>query len=196
MSWLSWVVLAVVAVVVVLLLVGVGLIYNQLVCRRQRVNEAWSDIDVQLKRRHDLIPNLVETVKGYAAHERGVFEEVTRARAQAVAAGSLQPAARAGAENALTAAVRSLFAVAERYPQLKAVEQFNQLSTNLRDTENKIEYSRGFYNVQVRDFNTAVQTFPSMLIARPFGFHPAQFFEVAEPIERTVPKVALGSLGG
>jgi LemA protein len=189
MSWVSWVGL----VVVVLLLIGIGLIYNQLVTRRQRVNEAWSDIDVQLKRRHDLIPNLVETVKGYAAHERGVFDEVTRARAQAVAAGALQPAARAGAENALTAAVRSLFAVAENYPQLKAVEQFNQLSANLRDTENKIEYSRGFYNVQVRDFNTAVQTFPSMLVALPFGFHRAQFFEVAEPTERAVPKVALGS---
>ena len=189
MSWLSWGLL----LVVVLLLAGIGLIYNQLVLRRQRVNEAWSDIDVQLKRRHDLIPNLVETVKGYAAHERGVFEEVTRARAQAVAAGSLQPTARAAAENALTASVRSLFAVAENYPQLKAVEQFNQLATNLRDTENKIEYSRAFYNVQVRDFNTVVQTFPSMLVARPFGFHPAQFFEIAEAVERAVPKVALGS---
>lgn len=189
MSWLSWVAL----VVVVLLLVGIGWIYNRLVLRRQRVNEAWSDIDVQLRRRHDLIPNLVQTVKGYATHESGVFDEVTRARAQAVAAGSLQPAARAGAESALTASVRSLFAVAESYPQLKAVEQFNQLATNLRDTENKIEYSRDFYNVQVRDLNTAVQTFPSMLVARPFGFRAAQFFEVAEPAERVAPKVAFGS---
>jgi LemA protein len=187
MSWLYWVVLAVVLV----LMVGVGFLYNSLVLRRQRMNEAWSDIDVQLKRRHDLIPNLIETVKGYAAHERGVFDEVTRARARAVAAGALGPEARAPVENALSTSLRSLLAVAENYPQLKAVEQFNQLSANLRETENKIEYSRSFYNVQVRDLNIAVQTFPSTLVAHAFGFRRAEFFQGAERAEREVPKVAL-----
>lgn len=189
MSWLLWVLVA----VLILLLLAIGLMYNGFVTRRQRVNEAWGDIDVQLKRRHDLIPNLVETVKGYAAHERGVFEGVTRARTQAIAAGAQAPEARAVAENALTASLRSLFAVAENYPQLKAVEQFNQLATNLRDTENKIEYARSFYNVQVRDFNTAIQTFPGALMAGMFGFHAAEFFGVAEPVERQAPKVVLGS---
>jgi len=189
MDWLYWVLLGVVLV----LAVGAGVLFNRLVTRRQRVNEAWSDIDVQLKRRHDLIPNLVETVRGYAAHERGVFEEVTRARAQAVAAGGLGPEERAPMENALTASLRSLFALAENYPQLKAVEQFNQLSTNLRDTENKIEYSRTFYNVQVRDFNIAVQTFPSTMVASVFGFRPAEFFQLAEPAALEAPKVTLGA---
>jgi LemA protein len=188
---MSWPYLVLIGVVVVLI-VAVVVLYNTLVLRRQRVNEAWSDIDVQLKRRHDLIPNLVETVKGYAGHERGVFDAVTRARAQAVAAGSRGPEARSAAENAVTASLRSLFAVAEAYPQLKAVEQFNQLSTNLRDTENKLEYARNFYNVQARDFNISVQSFPSALIAGAFGFHKVEFFTVAEPTEREVPKVALG----
>lgn len=188
MSWPLWLLL----VVVVLLVLSVALLFNGLVKRRQRVGEAWADIDVQLKRRHDLIPNLVETVKGYATHERGVFDEVTQARAQAVSAGAAGPAARATAENALSASLRSLFAVAEAYPQLKAVEQFNQLSTNLRDTENKIEYARTFYNVQVRDLNTAVQSFPGVLVAGAFGFKPAEFFGVAEPAERQAPKVAFG----
>ena len=189
MSWSVWVLIGLVVVVVV----GAVLLYNGLVLRRQRVNEAWSDVDVQLKRRHDLIPNLVEAAKGYAAHERGVFEAVTRARAQAVSANGLGPEARAPIENALSASLRSVFAVAENYPQLKAVEQFNQLSTNLTETENKIEYSRTFYNVQVRDFNIAVQTFPQSLVASAFGFHRAEFFQVAEPAERETPKVALGS---
>ncbi len=187
MSWPIWVLIG----AVVVLVIAMVAMYNMLVQRRQRVNEAWSDIDVQLKRRHDLIPNLVETVKGYAAHERGVFESVTNARANAVAAGKLGPEARAAAENALTASLRSLFAVAENYPQLKAIEQFNQLSANLRETEDKLEYARTFYNVQVRDFNIAVQTFPSMLVAQVFGFRQAEFFGIAEPAEREVPKVAL-----
>jgi LemA protein len=182
----------IVGIIIILAILCAG-IYNGLVGARNGVKNAWAQIDVQLKRRHDLIPNLVETVKGYAAHERGVFDEVTRARARAVAAGGLGPEARAPMENALTASLRSLFAVAENYPQLKAVEQFNQLSTNLRDTENKIEYSRTFYNVQVRDFNTAVQTFPSTLVASAFGFHRAEFFQLAEPAEREAPKVALGA---
>jgi len=189
MTWQWWLLLA----VVIVLVVGAGMLFNTLVLRRQRVHEAWSDIDVQLKRRHDLIPNLVETVKGYAAHERGVFDAVARARAQAVSAGGLAPGARAAAENALSASLRSLFAVAENYPQLKAVEQFNLLSANLRETENKIEYARSFYNVQVRDLNIAVQSFPSALVARAFGFRAAEFFAVIEPAERAVPMVAVGA---
>ncbi len=189
MSWIYWVVLGIVA----LLIAAIAVIFNGLVLRRQRVNEAWSDIDVQLKRRHDLIPNLVETVKGYAGHERGVFESVTNARANAISAGKLGPEARATAENALTASLRSLFAVVENYPQLKAIEQFNQLTANLRETENKLEYARNFYNVQVRDLNIAVQSFPSMLVAQLFGFRRAEFFGIAEPVEREVPKVALTS---
>jgi LemA protein len=189
MMWFYWVILGVIA----LLVVAVVGLYNILVLRRQRVNEAWSDIDVQLKRRHDLIPNLVETVKGYAAHERGVFDEVTRARAQAVAVSTQGPEVRSAAENAVTSSLRSLFAVAENYPQLKAIEAFNQLSTNLRDTENKIEYARNFYNVQARDFNISVQSFPSAVIAGMFGFHKVEFFTVTEPAEREVPKVALSA---
>ncbi len=187
MSWPYWVVLG----VVVVLVAAAVVLYNTLVLRRQRVNEAWSDIDVQLKRRHDLIPNLVETVRGYVAHERGVFEAVTRARADAVAATGRGPAAVSAAENVLTTSLRSLFAVAENYPQLKAIEQFNLLSTNLRDTENKIEYARNFYNVQARDFNISVQTFPSALVAGLFGFHKVEFFTIAEPAEREAPQVAL-----
>ncbi len=189
MSWIYWVILGLVALVVV----SIALVFNGLVLRRQRVNEAWSDIDVPLKRRHDLIPNLVETVKGYAAHERGVFESVTNARANAIAAGKLGPESRAAAENALTASLRSLFAVAENYPQLKAIEQFNQLTANLRETENKLEYARSFYNVQARDLNIAVQSFPSMFVAQVFGFRQAEFFGIAEPLERVAPKVALTS---
>src|SRR5207248_3384082 len=146
--------------------------------------------DVQLKRRHDLIPNLIETVKGYAAHERGVFDEVTRARAGAVAAGSQGPQERAQAENVLTGALRSLFAVAEAYPQLQAVQEFKDLSENLRDTEDKIQFSRRFYNGQVRDYNTALQTFPTVTLAGIFGFKSSEYFEVEEPSDREVPKVS------
>jgi len=143
---IGWVIVLAIIVVIAAFLI---LTYNRLVTLRQRVNEAFSDIDVQLKRRHDLIPNLIETVKGYAAHERGVFDEVTRARAGAVAAGSQGPQERAQAENVLTGALRSLFAVAEAYPQLQAVQEFKDLSENLRDTEDKIQFSRRFYNGQV-----------------------------------------------
>src|SRR2546428_9670091 len=182
--------LLVVIVVVLLLALVVGAAYNRLVTLRQRVNEAYSDIDVQLKRRHDLIPNLVETVKGYAAHERGVFDEVTQARANAVAAGSGSPQQRAQAENVLTGALRSLFAVAEAYPQLQAVQEFKDLSENLRDTEDKIQFSRRFYNGQVRDYNTAPQTFPTVALAGTLGFKPSEYFEVEEPSDREVPKVS------
>jgi len=178
--------LAVVAAIVVFV---VGL-YNRLVTLRQRVREAWSDIDVQLKRRHDLIPNLVETVKGYAAHERGVFENVTKARAAAVSAQSGTPQERAVAENQLTAALRTVFAVAENYPQLQAVQEFKDLSENLTATEDKIAFARRFYNGNVRDYNTALQTVPTNIIAGMFSFTAEQYFELADAAEREVPKVS------
>jgi LemA protein len=181
-----WIVLAIVVIVVAFLVVT----YNRLVTLRQRVKEAFSDIDVQLKRRHDLIPNLVETVKGYAAHERGVFDEVTQARAGAIAAGARGPQQRAQAEDMLTGALRSLFAVAEAYPQLQAVQEFKDLSENLRDTEDKIQFSRRFYNGQVRDYNTALQTFPTLLLAGAMGFTSSEYFEVEAPSDREVPKVS------
>jgi LemA protein len=184
---LGWVIVLAIVVIVVLVLV---LTYNRLVQLRQRVKEAFSDIDVQLKRRHDLIPNLVETVKGYAAHERGVFDEVTQARAGAIAAGAQGPQQRAAAEDMLTGALRSLFAVAEAYPQLQAVQEFKDLSENLRDTEDKIQFARRFYNAQVRDYNTALQTFPTVLLAGAMGFTASQYFEVESPSDREVPKVS------
>jgi LemA protein len=184
---LGWLIVLAIIVIVVLFLV---VTYNRLVTLRQRVKEAFSDIDVQLKRRHDLIPNLVETVKGYAAHERGVFDEVTQARAGAIAAGAQGPQQRAAAEDMLTGALRSLFAVAEAYPQLQAVQEFKDLSENLRDTEDKIQFARRFYNGQVRDYNTALQTFPTLLLAGAMGFTPSEYFEVESPTDREVPKVS------
>jgi LemA protein len=184
---LGWVVVLAIVVIVVLFVV---LTYNRLITLRQRVKEAFSDIDVQLKRRHDLIPNLVETVKGYAAHERGVFDEVTQARAGAIAAGAQGPQQRAAAEDMLTGALRSLFAVAEAYPQLQAVQEFKDLSENLRDTEDKIQFARRFYNSQVRDYNTALQTFPTVLLAGAMGFTSSEYFEVEAPSDREVPKVS------
>jgi LemA protein len=181
-----------IVVVAALVLIGVFLVatYNRLVTLRQRIREAWSDIDVQLKRRWDLIPNLIETVKGYAAHERGTFEAVTNARAAAVSAGATgSPEQRAQAENMLTGALRSLFAVAEAYPQLQAVQEFKDLSENLRDTEDKISFARRFYNGNVRDYNTALMTFPTTLLAGTFGFKPEPYFEIADPAERAVPQV-------
>ena len=164
--------------------------YNRLVTLRQRVKEAWADIDVQLKRRHDLIPNLVETVKGYATHESTVFQNVTQARAAAVAAGaSASPQERAQAENMLTTALRSVFAVAENYPQLQAVQEFKDLSENLTATEDKIAFARRFYNGNVRDYNTSLQTFPTNVFAGMLGFSPEQYFELAEATEREVPQV-------
>ena len=184
LGWL--IVLATIVIVVVFL----ALTYNRLVTLRQRVKEAFSDIDVQLKRRHDLIPNLVETVKGYAAHERGVFDEVTQARAGAIAAGAQGPQQRAAAEDMLTGALRSLFAVAEAYPQLQAVQEYKDLSENLRDTEDKIQFARRFYNGQVRDYNTALQTFPTVVLAGAMGFTSSEYFEVEAPSDREVPKVS------
>jgi LemA protein len=164
--------------------------YNRLITLRQRVKEAWADIDVQLKRRHDLIPNLVETVKGYATHESTVFQNVTQARAAAVSAGaSASPQERAQAENMLTQALRSVFAVAENYPQLQAVQEFKDLSENLTDTENKIAFARRFYNGNVRDYNTALQSFPTNIFAGTLGFGPEEYFELAEATEREAPQV-------
>jgi len=184
-----WVILVIVAVLV-LLVVWVIAMYNGLVRSRNRVDNAWAQIEVQLKRRWDLIPNLIETVKGYAAHERGTFDEVTKARANAVAAGaSGSPQQMAQAENVLTGALRSLFAVAEAYPQLQAVQEFKDLSENLTATEDKIAFARRFYNGNVRDYNTALQTFPTNILAGMFGFTPEQYFELADQGERDVPQV-------
>ena len=150
--------------------------YNGFIRLVTRTKEAWADIDVQLKRRYDLIPNLVETVKGYAAHEEGVFEKVTEARAKAVSAEG--PQAKGEAENQLTAALKSVFAVAEAYPDLKAAGNFAALQAELSDTENKIQAARRFYNGNVRDLNIKVETFPSNIIASMFGFKKQEFFEL------------------
>jgi LemA protein len=184
-------VLIVVVVLVVVVLLALWLAFNGLVRKRNRTQEAWSQIDVELKRRHDLIPNLVETVKGYAAHERGTFEAVTSARAAAVSAGATRdPAKIAPAENALSQSLRSLFAVAENYPQLRAVESFVQLQEQLTATEDKIEFARRYYNTSARDYNIALQTFPRNLVARTFGtFHAVGFFE-ADEADRAVPQVS------
>ncbi len=168
------IVLIVLAVVV---LWGVAL-YNRFVTLVNRAKEAWADIAVQLKRRYDLIPNLVETVKGYAAHELGAFENVTKARAAAMGAGST--AEKAQAENQLTGALKSLFAVSEAYPDLKANQNFLQLQKELGDTEDKIQASRRFYNTTVMALNTAEQSFPGNLVANSFGFKPMELFELAE----------------
>jgi len=189
--------LIIVIVVVVLLGLGLWVAYNGLVRKRNRTQEAWSEIDVELKRRHDLIPNLVSTVQGYAAHERGTFEAVTTARANAVAAGATGDPAQIGpAENVLSGALRSLFAVAENYPQLRAVESFLQLQETLTATEDKIEYARRYYNTSARDYNIGLQTFPRNLIAGPFGFKAVAFFATDEE-DRAVPQVSFpGSVPG
>ncbi|MDE2311946.1 MAG: LemA family protein [Patescibacteria group bacterium] len=153
-------------------------LYNSLIRSRNRVDEAWSDIEVQLKRRYDLIPNLVETVKGYAAHEKGVFENVTQARAAAMGAGNLQEKLKD--ENMLSGALKSLFAVAENYPDLKANQNFMQLQSDLTDTEDKIQAARRFYNGNVRDFNTKLQVFPTNMFASMFGFSAKPFFDIDE----------------
>ena len=170
----GWILLAIL-VVIVFVLIG---IYNTLVQLRVRCDSAWSDIDVQLKRRHDLIPNLVETVKGYATHEKGTFENIAKFRSMAMQATG--PADKAAAENQLTGALKSLFAVAENYPQLKASEEFTQLQTSLSQTEDTIQNARRYYNAVVRDLNTKVQSFPSNILAGMFGFTQRQFFETTE----------------
>ena len=183
--------IVVIIVVVVVLILALGLwgAYNALVKKRNRTQEAWSEIDVELKRRHDLIPNLVSTVEGYASHERGTFEAVTAARANAVSAGATgDPTNIAPAENALSGALRSLFAVAENYPQLRAVESFVQLQETLTATEDKIEYARRYYNTSARDYNISLQSFPRNLIAGSFHFTAVAFFG-ADDTDRAVPEV-------
>ena len=172
-------------VLIVLLLVIGGLLaglYNSLVQLRVRSDSAWSDIDVQLKRRHDLIPNLVETVKGYAAHEKGTFEDIAKFRSMAMQATT--PAERGAAEGQLTMALKSLFAVAENYPQLRASEQFTSLQNSLQEIEDAIQNARRYYNAVVRDLNTKIQSFPTNLLAGMFGFQQKQFFELDSPAER------------
>jgi LemA protein len=169
------IIILVVLVIIAVVLIGM---YNGLVQLRVRADSAWSDIDVQLKRRHDLIPNLVETVKGYATHEKGTFENIAKFRSQAMQATT--PEGVAAAENQLTGALKSLFAVAENYPELKASEEFTQLQSSLSQTEDSIQNARRYYNAVVRDFNTKLQSFPTNIIAGMFGFTGRQFFETAE----------------
>jgi len=161
--------------------------YNRFVALRNRVKEAWSDIDVQLKRRYDLIPNLIETVKGYAVHERELLEKVTQARAQAMGAQTIKE--KGEAENFLSSTLKSLFAVSENYPDLKASVNFLELQRELRDTEDKIQAARRFYNTNVRDLNTKIESFPDRIVAQSFGFHVMEFFEIGEPAERETPLV-------
>ena len=168
--------LALIGIIVVIGIV-LAMMYNGLVQLRVRSDSAWSDIDVQLKRRHDLIPNLVETVKGYAAHEKGTFEDIAKFRSMAMQATG--PADKAAAENQLTGALKSLFAVAENYPQLQASQEFTQLQGSLNQTEDSIQNARRYYNAVVRDLNTKIQSFPTNLIAGMFGFQQKQFFETA-----------------
>jgi LemA protein len=179
--------LVIIGIVVVVGLLLVAL-YNRLVQQRNRVDNAWAQIEVQLKRRWDLIPNLVESVKGYAAHERGTFEAVTAARTQAQNAKT--PGEAAQAEGILGAALGRLFAVAEAYPELQADENFRQLQTELAETENKVAVSRQVYNDTVLTYNNTVQTFPGLVVAGPFGFSIREFSEVEDEAQREAPKVA------
>jgi LemA protein len=178
MGMTGWIILGVIVVIALYLIV----VYNRLVTLRQVVNQSWSDISVQLKQRHDLVPNLVETVKGYASHERGTLEAVTQARNAAVAANN--PQAQAAAENMLSGALRQLFALSEAYPDLKANQNFQQLQTELADLENKIAASRRFFNNAVQEYNASIQQFPAVVIAGPMGFTERTFFELDEG-ERT-----------
>ena len=177
-------------IIIAVILVGAVAMYNSLVRLRQQADGAWADIDVQLKRRYDLIPNLVETVKGYAAHEKDTLEKVVQARNAAMSAQG--PAAKAQAEGVLTGALKSLFALSEAYPQLQAAGGFRDLQATLSQIEEQVAQARRYYNAVVRDFNTRTQTFPSVLIARTFGFSQREFFEAAEA-EKAVPKVDFGN---
>ena len=178
-----WILIAVIVLVIFWLIA----IYNGLIKLRNRTDEAWSDIDVQLKRRYNLIPNLVETVKGYAKHERELFEKVTKARTTAM--GAQAPGDKAQAENMLTGALKSLFAVAENYPDLKANQNFLELQRELSDTENKIQAARRFYNGNVRDFNIKIETFPNNLVAGTLNFKKRDFFELESKEEKEPVKV-------
>jgi LemA protein len=185
----SWIAVAIVGAVIVaaaLLVLAAIVLYNRLVRLRNRVDNAWAQVDVQLQRRHDLIPNLVETVKGYAAHERTTFEEVTTARASAVAARDVEQ--QAAAENQLTAALRHLFAVAEAYPELRASENFQRLQQELEEAEDKVAVARQLYNDAVLTYSNATQTLPSSVVASAFGFGPREYFEIEER-SREAPQV-------
>src|SRR4029079_6683023 len=170
----TWIILG----ILVVLVVWIIMIYNGLVAMRERVNQSFADIDVQLKQRSDLIPNLVETVKGYASHERGTLEAVIKARQMAVAAPNLEQ--KVQAENMLSGALRQLFALSEAYPDLKANQNFMQLQSEITDIENKLAASRRFFNNAVQEYNTGIQQFPAALIAGPFGFHAQTFFDLGE----------------
>jgi LemA protein len=182
-----------------LIVIVVGLVlylmtaYNGLVRLKVQCDNAWSDIDVQLKRRYDLIPNIVETVKGYAAHEKGTLEAVVSARNQAMTAQG--PAAKGEAEGMLTGALRQVFALAEAYPQLRAVESFTQLQNTLNEIEDTLQNARRYYNAVVRDFNTMIEQFPSNLVAGMGHFKEREFFQVSAPAEREAPKVSFGTTG-
>ena len=178
-----WIVLG----IVVILIAWFIAVFNGIVSLRNRTQEAWSDIDVQLKRRHDLIPNLVETVKGYAKHEKELFEKVTEARASAMKAQGPEEAGKA--ENMLSNTLKSLFAVAENYPQLRASENFQKFQGELTDTEDKIQAARRFYNGNVRDLSIKIESFPSNIIASIFGFKKMEFFEITAPEEKEAVKV-------
>src|SRR6185312_8598096 len=184
---MGWILLA---IIVILVIVVIGM-YNGLIKLKVQCDNAWADIDVQLKRRYDLIPNLVQTVQGYAAHEKGTLEGVVAARNAAMAAQG--PAAKAGAENMLTSALRQVFALAEAYPQLRAVESFNQLQQTLNQLEDNIQNARRYYNAVVRDFNTKIAQFPTNILAGMFNFKPREFFEISAAAEREAPKVSFGS---
>ncbi len=200
MIWV-WIILG----IVVLSVIGTIVSYNRFVSGRQLIRDSWANIDTELRRRYDLIPNLVETVKGYAAHERGVFEAVTNARAAAVSATG-SPAQQAAAEGPFVAALRQLFAVAENYPDLKANQNFLALQAELSNTEDRLQTSRRFYNANVRDYNRRVQSFPSRLVAGAFGFKEEEYFEVEESLREAgppqvsfapgSPSVSFGAPGG
>jgi len=173
--------------IVTLLILWIIFTYNGLVKLRNRAKEAWADIDVQLKRRYDLIPNLVETVKGYAAHEKELFEKVSEARTKAMGAQTLKD--KGEAENVLSGTLKTLFAVAENYPDLKANQNFLELQRELTDTEDKIQAARRFYNGNVRDLNIRIESFPANIIAPSLGFRKRELFELAETVERETPKI-------
>ena len=179
----TWIIIG---IVVLLILFSIAM-YNSLVGKRMRCQEAWSQIDVQLKRRYDLIPNLVETVKGYAAHEKETLERVIQARNAAISATGVKEQAQA--ENMLTGALRQIFALSESYPNLKANENFTKLQEELASTENRIAFSRQHYNDSTAVYNTTIQKFPSNVVANMFAFKPRDFFELEEPAEREAPKV-------
>jgi LemA protein len=177
--------------VLVVLIIWAIAMYNGLVRLKVQCDNAWADIDVQLKRRYDLIPNLVETVKGYAAHEKGTLEAVINARNRAMSATG--PAEKAEAENMLSGALKSLFALSEAYPQLRAIESFTSLQNTLAQIEDSVQNARRYYNAVVRDLNTKILQFPTSIFAGMLGFKPREFFEVSAPVEREAPKVSFGN---